>query len=80
MDPVRPVDVRVARRAEHRGVALRPPSVAVARRVLLVVGLDLDDPTADAVDQQGCGDQRERDLVHAPGEEVRPEKRGRRSG
>src|ERR1700757_3041545 len=49
VDSVRPVDVGVAGGAEHRGVALRSAAVAVARRVLLVVGLHLDDPAADAL-------------------------------
>ena len=70
VDPVRAVDVRVAGRAEHRGVPLGTAAEAVARRVLVVVGLDLDDPPADPVDEQRHADQRGRDLVDAAGEEA----------
>ena len=39
------------------------------RRVGVVIGLDLDDPAADAVDQQRRADQFGRDLMDAAGEE-----------
>jgi hypothetical protein len=68
VDPVRPVDVRVPGRTEHRGIAPGEAAVGVARRVLAVVGLDLDDPPAHAVDQQRRADQLGRHLVHAAGE------------
>ena len=70
VDPVRPVDVGVAGRAEHRPVARRLTAKAVARRVLGVVGLDLHDASADAVDEERATDELGRD-VHAPREELR---------
>ena len=42
---------------------------AVRRRIGVVIGLDLDDPAADAVDQQRRPDQVGRHLVDAAGEE-----------
>jgi hypothetical protein len=51
----------------------------VARRVLVVVGLDLDDPPANAVDEQRHADQCWRDLVDAAGEGLSLE-RASRSG
>ena len=79
VDAVRAVDVRVARCAEHDRVPGRLPAEAVARGILLVVGLDLDDPPADAVDEQRDADQVGRDLVDGAGEESARETRaGRR--
>src|SRR5204862_1700132 len=63
VDAVGAVDVRVAGRAEHRRVALRPAAVAVSRRILVVVGLDLDDHAADPVDVELRADELRRDLV-----------------
>ena len=68
VDPVRAVDVGVPRRPEHRGVSRRQAAVAVRRRVLVVVGLELDDPAADAVDEERRPDQLLCDLVHGSGE------------
>jgi hypothetical protein len=48
----------------------------VGGRIGVVIGLDLDDPPADAVDQQRRPDQLGSDLVHAAGEET-PIKSGR---
>ena len=79
VDAVRAVDVRVAGWAEHRRVARRAATVAVARRVLLVVGLDFDDPPTYAVDEQRRADQLGRDLVDAAREELSRE-RVRRNG
>src|SRR6266540_3449584 len=70
VDAVRAVNVRVARRPEHCLVARRAAAVAVAGGVLLVVGLDLDDAPADAVDEQRDTDQVRGDLVDAPCEEA----------
>src|SRR5206468_10674297 len=64
------VHVRVAGRAEHGAVALVLAAEAVARRILLVVGLGLDDRATDAVDEERAADQGGRDLVHAPREEL----------
>ncbi len=70
VDPVRAVDVRVAGRSEHRRVPLGLPPVAVRGGVLVVIGLDLDDPAAHAVHQKRGADQLRRDFVDGPGEEV----------
>jgi hypothetical protein len=43
----------------------------VAGRVVRPVGLDLDDDSADAVDEQRRADERGRDLVDLPREEAR---------
>ena len=48
---------------------------AVAGRILLVVGLDLDDRAADAVHEERAADQLGRDVMDAPREEVAPELR-----
>jgi hypothetical protein len=42
----------------------------MARGVLLIVGLDLDDRTADAVHEKHAPDQVGRDLVDAPPEKL----------
>ena len=70
MDAVRAVDVRVPGRAEHRPVAGGRAPVAVAGRVVGVVGLHLDDAPADPVHEQRAAHQLRRDVVHAPREEV----------
>jgi hypothetical protein len=79
VDAVRAVDVRTAGRAEHRCVAGGAAAKAVARWILLVVGLDLDDPAPRAVDEQYRADQVGRHLVDAAGEELSRE-HARRSG
>src|SRR6266478_3884465 len=43
MDAVRAVDIHVARRSEHHGVACRWAAIAVCCRVALVIGFNLDD-------------------------------------
>ena len=71
VDAVRAVDVCAAGRAEHRRVPRRPPAEPVRRRVhRRLVCLCLDDRPADAVHEQRDADQRRRDLVDAPGEEL----------
>src|SRR5207253_2053435 len=57
VDPVRAVHVRMPGRPEHRLVAQRPAAIGVARRILPVVRLDLDDAAAHAVDEQRDADQ-----------------------
>ena len=42
-------------------------------RIGVVIGLDLDDPAADAVEQQRRADQLGRDLMDAAGEELAAE-------
>ena len=63
VDAVGPVDVSVAGRPEHHRVALGLPAEAVRRRVGVVIGLDLDDPAADTVNQQRRPDQVGRHLM-----------------
>ena len=70
MDPVRAVDVDVAGRAEHRPRPRRLAAIAVARRIGRVVGLDLDDAPAHAVDEQRAADELRSDLVDRAREEV----------
>jgi hypothetical protein len=49
---------------EHRGIARRAPvTESVRRRILEIVRLELDDRSADSVDEQLCADQLRRDLV-----------------
>ena len=66
--------------AEHR----RVPGGLAAERVrgglVRVVGLDLDDPAADAADEQGHADELGGDLEHGVREELSGESHGRRSG
>ena len=69
MDAVGAVDVGEARRPEHYGVAVGLTVIRMRRRVGMVIGLDLDDHAADAVDQQGRADQVGRNVVHGAGEE-----------
>ena len=45
------------------------PAEAVRRRIGVVIGLDLDDPAADVIDQQRRPDQVGRNVVDAAGEE-----------
>ncbi len=47
------------------------------RRIGVVIGLDLDDDAADALEQQRRADQIGRDLVDAAGEEFAGEGEGR---
>ncbi len=71
VDPVRPIDVRLPRRAEHARIPSRPPpGEAVARRILLVVSLGLHDHAADAVHEQRRPDELGCDFVDAPREEA----------
>ena len=60
-------------RPEHRRVPRRATAEAVRGRVVVVVGLDLDDRTADPVDEQRDPDQLRSDVVHAAREEVAAE-------
>src|SRR5438105_4915116 len=70
VDAVRAVDVGVPGEAEHRRVARRPAAEAVARRILVVVRLDLDDRAADSADEERDAEEVGRDLLHRAGEEV----------
>ena len=68
VDAVGAVDIGATRRPEHHRVARRVAGVAVRCRVVLVVGLGLDDRPADAVDEHARADQRARDLERRGGE------------
>ncbi len=74
MDPVRAVHVRVPGRPEHRRVPRGLPAVAVRRRILVVVGLDLDDRPPHAVHEERHADQVGGDLVHRAREEFTRER------
>src|SRR3712207_8606225 len=50
-------------------------AVPVARGVLGTVGLDLDDPSADTVDEEGRANELRGHLVHASREEPAPDGR-----
>ena len=69
MDAVGAVDIGIAGRAEHDGIARGRPAKRVRRRIGVVIGLDLDDDAADAIEQERRTDQLGRDRVHAAGEE-----------
>ena len=59
---VRAVHVRMPSGEEHRRVPRGAPvPIAVPGRILVVVGLDLDDHAADTVDEQLGADQLRRD-------------------
>src|SRR5438874_2972588 len=70
MDPVGAVDVGVAGWAEHRSVPGGAAAVAVRGRVLMVVGLELDDLAADPVEEEGRADQLLCNLMHRTREEI----------
>src|SRR5579862_5822998 len=68
VDAVGAVDIDVAGRAEHHRIAGRGAAKTVRCGIGLVVGLDLDDAAADAVNQQRHPDQVGRYLMHAASE------------
>ena len=70
VQPVGAIHIGVAGRPEHGRIALGPAAIAVRRRVLVVVSLDLDDASAHAVDEQRRPDQFGRDRVDAAGKKV----------
>src|SRR5215468_4376344 len=67
---VRAVDVGVAGRTEHHGVALGLPAERMRGRIGVVVGLELDDDAADALEQQRRADEIGGDRVHAARKET----------
>ena len=69
VDAVGAIDIGKARRAEHHEVARRRPAERMRGRLGVMIGLDLDDDAADAVDQQRRADQVGRDLMHTAGKE-----------
>ncbi len=74
--PIGAVDIGVAGRAEHRGIACRAPAKTVRGGILVVIGFDLDDPSADAVDEQFRPDQIRGDVMDASREKSAAEERG----
>ena len=70
MDAVGAVHIGEAGRAEHDGIALGLPAEAVRGRVGVVIGLDLDDAPADAVEAEPGADQVGRDGVNAARKEI----------
>ena len=69
MNAVGPIDVREARWSEHDGIARRQAAERMRRRVGVVIGLDLNDHTTGAIEEEGCADQVGRDLMHGAVEE-----------
>jgi hypothetical protein len=65
VDAVGAVDISKSGWAEHHEVARCGAAKRVRSRVQMVIGLDLDDDTADAVDQERCSDQVGGNLMHA---------------
>ena len=78
MHAVRAVDVGVAGRTEHHAVALGLPAERMRGRIGVVVGLDLDDDAADALEQERRADEIGGDRVHAAGKETSAEQLGHR--
>src|ERR1700722_10978965 len=70
VDAVGAIDVDVAGRAEHHGVALGATAITVPCGIGVVIGLDLDDAAADAMAQKDRADQIRRDRVHAAGKKT----------
>ena len=56
MNAVGPVDIGIAGRAEHDRIALGFAAKAVRRRFGMMVGLDFDQPAADAVNEERHAD------------------------
>jgi hypothetical protein len=71
VDAVGAVDVGPADRPEHRRVAGGGAVEGVRGGILVVVGLGLDDPSADAVQRQRPADQVAGDRDRMPGEDGR---------
>jgi hypothetical protein len=69
VDAVGSIDISIAGRPEHDGVPRGRTAKTVRGRIGVVVGLDLDDPAADAVAVQRGADQVGRHLMHAAAEE-----------
>ena len=77
VDAVGTVDIGIAGRAEHHRVALGAADVGMRCRVGVMIGLNLDDDAAHAIDQQCCADQLGRDVEYRTIEK-RAAKAGRR--
>ena len=70
VDPVRAVDVEVTGGAEHHDVPSSRAAERVAGGIGLLVGLHLDDPPADPVDEERPADQPGRGVVDAARHEL----------
>jgi hypothetical protein len=68
VDPVRSVNVGSPRWPEQRSRSFGRAAEPMARGFVLVVRLDLDDPAADTVDEQGCPNHLGCDVNRRPGE------------
>ncbi len=75
VDPVRAVDVDRPRRSEHAAVPPGPPAIGVRGRVILCVGLGLDDHATDLVQQEHAADQPPGDLGRRSSDERVRQKR-----
>src|SRR5262245_15778999 len=67
------VDIGVTRRTEHHAVAFGAAAKGMRGRVGMVIGLELDDDAADALEQQRRSDEIGGDRVHAAGKETSAE-------
>jgi len=65
VDAVGAIDVDARRSGEHGAVAWCRATIGVRRGIIGMVGLDLDDNAADAINQQRGPDQIGRHFVHA---------------
>ena len=65
VDAVGPIDIGVARRAEHHRIALGTAAIGMRGRLSLVIGLGLDDHAPDAVNGELAPDQGPRDVMDA---------------
>ena len=69
MDAVRSINIRIARRAEHRPVAIILAAEAVRRGIIVAIRLGLDDAPAAPVHEEGCADQLSCHVARVAGEE-----------
>src|SRR5687768_3134911 len=69
VDAIRAVDVESSGGPEHRRVAACPASERVARGIVRLVRLRLDDDSADAVDEERPPDEVARNVARAALEE-----------
>lgn len=70
MHAVRTVDLGMACRTEHSCVPGRGPTKAVGGRIVTGIGLGLNDPATDSVDQQDGSNQLARDRYRIAREEA----------
>src|SRR5215813_1420462 len=70
VDAIGAVDIHMAWRSEHHSIAGGRSPKAVRRRVSVVISLNFDDRSADAVGKKYCADQIRRHRVNAAFEKV----------